>query len=424
MESYDYILDIALILISTKLFGLISRKFQMPQVVGALFAGLILGPACLNIVQETEFLTQLAEIGVILLMFFAGLETDITELKKSGKASLIIAVLGILVPLLGGFLVSLYFNREGLMSFADNSNVFLQNIFIGTILTATSVSITVETLKEMGKLNSKVGNTILGAAIIDDILGIIALTIVISCADPNVHIGEVLMKIVLFFIFAVIASVIFYKIFKYWLDRDSKHKRRYVIAVFAFCLFLAYISETYFGVADITGAFIAGLTVSSINKKYYIEDKLDTVSYAFLSPIFFASIGLKVVLPKMSMVVILFALCLTVVAVISKIIGCGLGCKIFKYTNRESLQVGIGMVSRGEVALIVANKGFNANLINSTVLAPVLIVVIATTILSPILLKMSYTYKSKSSLDALEANKNSTAVGAARASAVGDDEIR
>ena len=415
MESYDYILDIALILISTKLFGLISRKFQMPQVVGALFAGLILGPACLNIVQETEFLTQLAEIGVILLMFFAGLETDITELKKSGKASLVIAVLGILVPLLGGFLVSLYFNREGLMSFADNSNVFLQNIFIGTILTATSVSITVETLKEMGKLNSKVGNTILGAAIIDDILGII---------DPNVHIGEVLMKIVLFFIFAVIASVIFYKIFKYWLDRDSKHKRRYVIAVFAFCLFLAYISETYFGVADITGAFIAGLTVSSINKKYYIEDKLDTVSYAFLSPIFFASIGLKVVLPKMSMVVILFALCLTVVAVISKIIGCGLGCKIFKYTNRESLQVGIGMVSRGEVALIVANKGFNANLINSTVLAPVLIVVIATTILSPIFLKMSYTYKSKSSLDALEANKNSTAVGAARASAVGDDEIR
>lgn len=404
MESYTYILDIALILISTKLFGLISRKFQLPQVVGALFAGLILGPAMLNIVHETEFLTQLAEIGVILLMFFAGIETDIVELKNSGKASFFIALLGIIVPLLGGFLVASYFNREGIMSFSDNSNVFLQNMFIGTILTATSVSITVETLKEMGKLNSKVGNTILGAAIIDDILGIIALTIVISSADTNIHLSEVLIKIALFFVFATISSVIFYKIFKYWLDRDSKHKKRYVVAAFAFCLFLAYISEEYFGVADITGAFIAGLILSPLSKKYYIEEKLDTVSYAFLSPIFFASIGLKVVLPNMTFTVVLFAIVLTIVAVISKIIGCGLGCKLFDYTNREALQVGIGMVSRGEVALIVANKGFSAGLIGTSVLAPILIVVIATTILSPILLKMSYTYKnSKSSLKPKEA---------------------
>ena len=404
MESYTYILDIALILISTKLFGLISRKFQLPQVVGALFAGLILGPAMLNIVHETEFLTQLAEIGVILLMFFAGIETDIVELKNSGKASFFIALLGIIVPLLGGFLVASYFNREGIMSFSDNSNVFLQNMFIGTILTATSVSITVETLKEMGKLNSKVGNTILGAAIIDDILGIIALTIVISSADTNIHLSEVLIKIALFFVFATISSVIFYKIFKYWLDRDSKHKKRYVVAAFAFCLFLAYISEEYFGVADITGAFIAGLILSPLSKKYYIEEKLDTVSYAFLSPIFFASIGLKVVLPNMTFIVVLFAIVLTIVAVISKIIGCGLGCKLFDYTNREALQVGIGMVSRGEVALIVANKGFSAGLIGTSVLAPILIVVIATTILSPILLKMSYTYKnSKSSLKPKEA---------------------
>ena len=404
MESYTYILDIALILISTKLFGLISRKFQLPQVVGALFAGLILGPAMLNIVHETEFLTQLAEIGVILLMFFAGIETDIVELKNSGKASFFIALLGIIVPLLGGFLVASYFNREGIMSFSDNSNVFLQNMFIGTILTATSVSITVETLKEMGKLNSKVGNTILGAAIIDDILGIIALTIVISSADASIHLYEVLIKIALFFVFATISSVIFYKIFKYWLDRDSKHKQRYVVAAFAFCLFLAYISEEYFGVADITGAFIAGLILSPLSKKYYIEEKLDTVSYAFLSPIFFASIGLKVVLPNMTFTVVLFAIVLTIVAVISKIIGCGLGCKLFDYTNREALQVGIGMVSRGEVALIVANKGFSAGLIGTSVLAPILIVVIATTILSPILLKMSYTYKnSKSSLKPKEA---------------------
>ncbi|WP_026255103.1 cation:proton antiporter [Terrisporobacter glycolicus] len=403
MESYSYILDIALILISTKLFGLISRRCQMPQVVGALFAGLILGPAVLNIVHETEFLTQLAEIGVILLMFFAGLETDISELKQSGKASLVTAILGIIVPLAGGFFVAMYFNRHGLIPFEANASAFLQNIFIGTILTATSVSITVETLKEMGKLNSKVGNTILGAAIIDDILGIIALTIVISFANPDVHIFEVLLKIFCFFIFAAIASGIFYFIFKNWLDKDAKHKRRYVIAAFAFCLLLSYISETYFGVADITGAFIAGLTLSPLSKKYYIEDKLDTVSYALLSPIFFASIGLKLVLPKMTPMIILFAVVLTIVAVLSKVVGCGLGCKLFNYSNSESLQVGFGMVSRGEVALIVANKGFSAGLINTTVLAPILIVVIATTILSPILLKLSYNCKMKKNKENLSA---------------------
>lgn len=402
MVSYNYILDIALILISTKLFGLISRKFQMPQVVGALFAGLILGPAFLNVIKETEFLTQLAEIGVILLMFFAGLETDLSELKSSGKASFVVAILGILVPLFLGFLVAFYFNREGIMVFADNSNVFLQNIFIGTILTATSVSITVETLKELGKLNSKVGNTILGAAIIDDILGIIALTIVISFSSSDVQISSVLIKIVLFFIFAIVSCAIFYLIFKYWLDKDVTHRRRYVLGAFAFCLLLSYISEVYFGVADITGAFIAGLTLSPLSKKYYIEEKLDTVSYALLSPVFFASIGLKVVLPKMTMVVIMFSIILTIVAVISKIIGCSLGCRLFKYTKRESLQVGIGMVSRGEVALIVASKGFSAHLINSSILAPIIIVVIATTILSPILLKLSYTYKSDNSLLAEE----------------------
>lgn len=402
MESYNYILDIALILISTKLFGLISRKFQMPQVVGALLAGLILGPAFLNVIKETEFLTQLAEIGVILLMFFAGLETDLSELKSSGKASFVVAILGIVVPLFLGFLVAFYFNREGIMVFADNSNVFLQNIFIGTILTATSVSITVETLKELGKLNSKVGNTILGAAIIDDILGIIALTIVISFSSSDVQISSVLIKIVLFFIFAIVSCAIFYLIFKYWLDKDVTHRRRYVLGAFAFCLLLSYISEVYFGVADITGAFIAGLTLSPLSKKYYIEEKLDTVSYALLSPVFFASIGLKVVLPKMTMVVIMFSIILTIVAVISKIIGCSLGCRLFKYTKRESLQVGIGMVSRGEVALIVASKGFSAHLINSSILAPIIIVVIATTILSPILLKLSYTYKSDNSLLAEE----------------------
>ncbi|MEE0880836.1 MAG: cation:proton antiporter, partial [Turicibacter sp.] len=182
MVSYKYLFDIALILLSTKVFGLITKKFSMPQVVGALLAGLILGPAMLDILHETEFIKQLAEIGVIILMFTAGLETDIVELRKTGKASFIIALLGVLIPLITGFILAAIFNPG---DFTQDMDILLQNIFIGIILTATSVSITVETLKELGKLNTRAGNAILGAAIIDDILGIVALTIITSCADSS-----------------------------------------------------------------------------------------------------------------------------------------------------------------------------------------------------------------------------------------------
>ncbi|WP_330692338.1 cation:proton antiporter [Romboutsia ilealis] len=160
MLSYGYLLDLALILLSTKLLGIITKKFKMPQVVGALLAGLIFGPAMLNILKETNFIIQLSELGVILLMFSAGLDTDLKELKKTGKASFIIALFGVLIPLIGGFLVAYLFNDLDIMKGAT-TNVLLQNLFIGVILTATSVSITVEALKEMGKLNTHAGTAII-----------------------------------------------------------------------------------------------------------------------------------------------------------------------------------------------------------------------------------------------------------------------
>ena len=215
MEDYSYLISIALILLSTKVLGLFSKVVRLPQVVGALLAGIILGPACLGIVHSTEMLSNLSEIGVIVLMFAAGLETDIDELKRSGKASFLIALIGVLVPLAGGAAVAYFFNDS------TDSNVMLQNIFIGIILTATSVSITVETLKEMGKLSTRAGNAILGAAIIDDILGIIALTVVISMADESVNIGIVLLKILGFFAFTFVAAVGYHYAFKKWTDNSA-----------------------------------------------------------------------------------------------------------------------------------------------------------------------------------------------------------
>lgn len=384
MEDYSYLISIALILLSTKVLGLFSKVVRLPQVVGALLAGIILGPACLGIVHSTEMLSNLSEIGVIVLMFAAGLETDIDELKRTGKASFLIALIGVLVPLAGGAAVAYFFNDS------TDSNVMLQNIFIGIILTATSVSITVETLKEMGKLSTHAGNAILGAAIIDDILGIIALTVVISMADESVNIGIVLLKILGFFAFTFVAAVGYHYAFKKWTDNSAVKLRRYVVISFVFCLVLAYCAEVFFGVADITGAFFAGLALSGTKKSEYISKRFDTLSYLLLSPIFFAGIGLKVELPTMNGEIILFTVLLCVVAALTKVVGCGLGAKICKYTSKESLQIGVGMISRGEVALIVANKGEAVGLMSDKFFAPVIIMVVFTTVVTPVLLKLVF----------------------------------
>lgn len=394
-SHYGYLLYLALILFSTKLFGLITKRVQLPQVVGALAAGLVLGPACFGLVTETDFIKCVSEIGVVILMFTAGLETDIKEMKKTGLASLVIAVLGVVVPLGAGWAISSIFNTE---ETAGMSSVLLQNIFIGVILTATSVSITVETLKEMGKLSSKSGNAIIGAAVIDDILGIIVLTVITSTAGGGEEAGGAdifmtVLKIVLFFVFAIIVALAFNFVFNKWSGRSKKDLRRYVIIAFVFCLIMSFSAEYFFGVADITGAFVAGLALSNGPRANYLNNRFGTLSYMLLSPVFFASIGLQVVLPDMNLSIILFSVLLLIVAILSKVIGCGLGAKLCKFSNKDSIRIGAGMVSRGEVALIVASKGAAVGLMKDEYFAPIVIVVVVTTIITPILLK--FAYKSK-----------------------------
>lgn len=393
MESYKYLIDIALILISTKLLGLLTRRIQLPQVVGALLAGLLLGPACLGLLQETDFIKNIAEIGVIVLMFSAGLETDVKELKKSGLASFVIALMGVIVPLLGGFAIAAIYNP-----IADKQTL-LQNIFVGVVLTATSVSITVETLKELGKLSTKTGNAILGAALIDDVLGIIALTVISSFAGSDVSIWVILLKILGFFVFCGVVAFLFVKIGNPWINKYKKDLRRFVILAFAFCLVMAFASEYFFGVSDITGAFVAGLILSNNKKTTYMQNRFDTISYLLLSPVFFASVGLKVTFDGMSSTVVVLIILLLAVAILSKMIGCGLGAKICKYTNLQSVKIGIGMISRGEVALIVATKGMAMGLMNDMFFAPLVLVVVATTIVTPILLKLAYKYQASHEQD-------------------------
>ena len=314
--------------------------------------------------------------------------TDINELKQTGKAGFVVAMAGVLIPLGLGTLLMVFFNTGEL---ALPGNKLLQDLFLGTVLTATSVSITVETLKELGKVSTKVGNPILAAALIDDVLGLVCLTVVTSLAGAQVNIGVVLLKIVLFFVFV---GVMFFVVSKglTWYETKVRDRnlRRYPIFAFVLCLFMAWAAEEWFGVADIIGAFAAGLIVTTTPKGAYTASKFNPLAYLLLTPVFFANLGLKVELPKMDAFIVMFTVMLVVVGIGSKLIGCGLGAKIFGFKGRQCVQIGCGMACRGEVALIVANKGMAMNIINPIFFGPIIILVVCCAVFTPIMLKMAF----------------------------------
>ncbi len=385
MESYEMFKDLAIIIIFAKFFGLVARKIKVPQVAGEIVAGLLIGPSVLGLVDQSEFLSKMAEIGVVLLMFSAGLETDLKEMKKTGFAAFLIACCGVFVPLVGGTLLySCFYGFEQI-----GSEHFLKAVFIGCIMTATSVSITVEALREMGHLTGRVGTTIMSSAIIDDVIGIIVLTFVIAFRDPEVKPLHIVVQTVLFFLFAIVVGFVCYKIFKI-VDQRYPHTRRIPIAGLALCLAMAYIAEKYFGIADITGAFVAGIILCSIRDSKYIAEKMDINSYMLFGPIFFASIGLKTDISDLNMSILVFAAAFIVVALITKIIGCGLMAKACSFSWADSLKIGVGMMTRGEVALIVSQKGLAVGLMSPVYFTAVILLIIVSSIATPILLKVLY----------------------------------
>ena len=388
METYTIFKDLAIILISAKLCGLLAAKLKAPQVVGEIIAGLIIGPSILGLVQQTELISGMAEIGVVLLMFFAGLETSLRDLKRTGWKALLIACAGVLVPLGGGYLLhSLYYG------FAPTSSPeFYSAVFMGVIMTATSVSITVASLQELGYLKSETGTTIMSAAIIDDVLGIIVLTFVIGMKDPTSSPGSVILSTALFFAGALVFGMIIYRLFKY-LDSRYPHTRRIPILGFVLVFAMAYIAERYFGIADITGAYVAGIILCSIQDSEYIARKVDISSYMLFAPVFFCSIGLKTSIDQMSFSLLLFCILFVVVALITKIIGCGLMSKILGFSGADSLKIGVGMMTRGEVALIVAQKGLSVGMVDAKYFTAVILLILVSSVVTPIVLKMLYQRK-------------------------------
>ena len=407
MNVTDFLLQIAIILFSTKLFGILMRKLGLPQVLGFIVAGILIGPSVWELffnldgatvfpLKANPYLNAFAEVGVIFVMFAAGLETNLKDVKKTGGTAFLVAAAGVMLPLAAG-------TGIGALFLPNAEHGFFSWLFIGVIMTATSVGITVEVLRELGKLTTKVGTVVLSAAIIDDVLGIMVLAVVLSLSgakstentvlsliNPSGNAAITIVWILAFFVFAVGAGIGISKLFKI-IEKKSPHTRRIPIFSIATCFLFAYVAEKVFGVADITGAYIAGLVLSTNhNSAQYVDRKVSINSYTVFAPIFFAGIGIKMSFNGFSVETLLFAATFTLVAILTKIIGCGGAARLLKFNRKDGLRTGIGMIARGEVALIVMEKGISGGIIDVKYRVIVVLLVLVSSLLAPILLKLLY----------------------------------
>ncbi|MBR1482808.1 MAG: cation:proton antiporter [Ruminococcus sp.] len=385
MDVLSIFKDLAIIMLFAKAFGLLARKLRAPQVVGEIVAGLLIGPSVLGLVQLNDFLNVCAQIGVVMLMFSAGLGTNLRDLLRTGPKALAIACAGVLVPLAGGTL--LYQCFYGFSPWG--SEKFFTAVFIGVIMTATSVSITVETLKELGKLKTQLGTTILSAAIIDDVIGILVLTFVVGFKNPKSNPWQVGFGTIAFFALSVVVGFIIYKIFKL-VDKRYPRTHRIPILALVLCFGLSYLAERVFGIADITGAYVAGIILCNLRDSDYIEEKLDINSYMIFGPIFFASIGLKTSIDGITWDLVLFSVAFVLVGLSAKIVGCGAMSRLCGFKGKDPLIIGVGMMTRGEVALIVAQRGLSEGMISSVYFTSVILLIIISSIATPIFLKLLF----------------------------------
>ncbi|MDD4125367.1 MAG: cation:proton antiporter, partial [Eubacteriales bacterium] len=364
MDYYQIFLPLALLLMMSKVLMKLCERIKIPSVIGMLLAGMLVG--LINYIPgqnvltstATEGLGMLAKIGVVLILFSAGLETDLKKIKSIGGPAAVITMAGVIVPMTLGFAVATLFNG----GFAAlNRETILTNLFYGTILTATSVSVSVATLRESGKLDTKVGTTIVAAAIIDDILGIVVLSVVLAMKSNGTGAGSISPWIVIFRTLAyfVVVAIIAFFAMRFFRKLDEKYPHHRIIPVFglAFCFLVAYISEKYFGIADITGAYIVGLILSTNSDSKYIDRKADILGYMIFAPIFFGNIGISTRFSGINTDMVFFGVMFIIAGIAGKVMGCGTAAFSCRYSLGDSLKVGVGMMVRAEVALVTAQKG-------------------------------------------------------------------
>lgn len=384
---------LTVIIAVSKTAGYISTRLHQPAVLGEILAGLLLGPSLLNLYglpflaneHLPQTITELAELGVILLMFLAGLEADLGQMRKAGKVVLLAGNLGVVVPLLMGMAVVLPFGYG-----------MAEAIGIGVLLSATSVSISAQTLLELGVLRSREGIALLGAAVVDDVVVILLLSIFLSIAmgagSGALDVVVLLVRVVLFV--ALFGGLGWFLIPRLFNRVDHLPISQGLVATAAVVAMLfAWSADVVGHVAAITGSFLAGILAARARSHRRIEEGVSALSYGFFVPIFFVNIGLQANIWDLRGELILVTLLLTVIAVISKIVGCGAGAVLGGFSRGEALRLGIGMISRGEVGLIVAQLLVTNRVVSPDVLSMAVIIVLVTTLVTPILLRIVFARK-------------------------------
>lgn len=377
-------------IVGAQLAGSLSLRLGQPMVVGMIAAGLVLGPTGVHLLAlpvfdhaaaSGETLHTLAELGVMMLMFLAGLETDLPAMRRIGGAAFVSAALGVVVPFVGGWGVATWAGMPPATA-----------MFVGTILTATSVSISAQTLFELGKLRTKEGSTILAAAVIDDVIGILVLSVVVALyasggAPPPVW--QVAAKMMAFFVAAFVLAPAARQAVRF-LARLRVPESMYGAAL-AMVLLYGWGAEAGGGVAAITGAYLAGIVLARTELDEPLTERTRAIAYAFFVPIFFVDIGLRADLrAALGGQEVLLGLAIVGVAIVGKVVGAGLGARLAGFRNAEALRVGAGMVSRGEVGLIVAAIGVERGVIGEDVFALMVAMVVITTLITPGLLRAAF----------------------------------
>lgn len=378
--------QLVIIIVATKIAGAITVKLGQPSVLGEIIVGIIIGPAVLGIIHSNELLKTFSELGVIFLMFFAGVETNIKDLTKNIKPALSVAVMGVILPFIGGYIVGTQFGMDTLHA-----------VFLGIVLTATSVSISVQTFRELNYMNTRESVTVLGAAIADDIIGLIILAVMLSISvGGDISVSMVLIKQVIFFAVILLVNWLVLPKLTQFLNKPRLNELLIVLAIVT-CLLYSYFAE-FMGISNIIGAFFAGLAFTHPKTSIVLEEKIfPTVSVLFI-PVFFVSIGLEVsfigFFDHIWLIIIL-----TIVAILTKIIGAAIGARLTGFVGISTLIIGIAMVSRGEVALITSKIGLENGLFTEEFFTPIIIAIVATTLVTPPLLKGFISLSNKKKLE-------------------------
>ncbi|MBI2972692.1 MAG: cation:proton antiporter [Armatimonadetes bacterium] len=385
----SFLLLLALIIAAAKAAGWVSLRFGQPAVLGEILAGVLLGPSLFDILNSPVFreaelgsvVAHLANVGVIFLMFIAGLETNLEQVRKVGKVATLAGISGVFAPLLLGLLAALLFDYP-----------FEQAMFFGIVLTATSVSITVQTLIELGRLESKEGTALLAAAVIDDVIAIVVLSVFIAMSDAaggGSAVGLTLVRMAAFFVISIWVGM---RLMRRLLPQAGRWpvSEGLLALVAVAVLVLSWMAEAFGRVATITGAYIAGVLVAVVGYREQVENRLKAFVYALLVPVFFISIGLQTNARLLNPQDIPFAAVIILVAVFGKVLGSGGGALAGGFAPREALRIGVGMVSRGEVGLIIAAIGVQSGLLNERGFAVMVIMVLVTTVITPVLLRATF----------------------------------